>query len=151
MPVSDKIDYDRGVIINIHSLTGMDVFMYADDPGKFLDAHGNIVPDVVAKEAGYDTEKLAKARVKKDRKEHALTLIDQEFADDKDTNEETVLEIDGFKVVTTGLGRHHVIDPDGNRLNNFPLTREAAEKLANQMGDAAPKTIETGSVSGKKK
>lgn len=139
MPISDKIDYDRGVIINIHAATGMDVFMYADDPGKFLDAHGNIVPDNIARESGYDTEKLSKEREKKSRKEKALGLIDAEFADDKDVKEECINETAGYKVISTGLGRHHVLDPDGNRLNNFPLTLEAAERLMSGMAGSVTK------------
>lgn len=132
MPVGN-IDYDRGVIINTHQSSGMDVFMYVDDPGKFLNAHSKVVSDEIAGEAGYDITKLAKDRVKKERKEQAMSMIDAELADDKDVVQEVVAEKNGYKIITTGLGRHHVIDPDGNRLNSFPLLPEAAEKLMNGM------------------
>lgn len=138
MPIG-SIDYDRGVIINTHQLSGMDVFMYIDDPGKYLTAHSVAVSETIAKEAGYDVEKFSKDRVKKSRKEQALELIDAELADDKDVREEVVGERNGFKLVTTGLGRHHVVDPDGNRVNPMPMAEESAKKLFNGMaGPAAP-------------
>lgn len=127
--MADKvIDYDRGVIINVHS-TGMDVFMYVDAPGKFLTAHGKEVPDAVAKEAGYDVEKLAKERLRLDRKATASALIDKELADDKNLEEKDLKEKNGFRLVSLGLGRHNVKDPDGNILNALPLPKESASKL----------------------
>ncbi len=132
MPVGN-IDYDRGVIINTHRPSGMDVFMYVDDPGHFLNAHSAQVSDDIAREAGYDVEQLAKERLKKERKAQAMQMIDAELADDKDVTEETIVEKDGYKVVSTGLGRNHVIDPDGNRLTSFPLALEAAKKLLDGM------------------
>jgi len=141
MPIG-TIDYDRGVIINTHRLSGMDVFMYVDDPGKFLTAHGATVYDKIAREAGYDVDKLAKDRMKKERKSQAMAMIDEELADDKDIKEEVVAERNGFKVITTGIGRHHVLDPDGNRLTSFPLAREAADKLLAGMAGEEKKTEE---------
>lgn len=138
MPVG-VIDYDRGVIINVHQASGIDVFMYVDDPGKFLTAHGTPVTDILAKEAGYDVEKLAKDRVKKSRKEQALQMIDAELADDKDVKEDIVEEKNGWKIITTGLGRHHLIDPDGNRLTSVPQPLEAAQKLLNGMAGEVKK------------
>lgn len=138
MPVGN-IDYDRGVIINTHKTTGMDVFMYVDDPGKFLNAHSKAVSDELAAEAGFDVEKLGRDRVKKERKEQAVALIDAELADDKDVKEEVVAESNGYKIITTGLGRHHVVDPDGNRLTNFPVMLDVATKLMNSMVSVEPK------------
>lgn len=131
------IDYDRGAIINQHTQTGMEVFMYIDEPGVYLDAHLNQVPDLIAAQAGYDVEKLAKERVKKDRKAQAMKMIDEELADDKDNNQTCVDASHGFKLVSTGLGRHHVLDPEGNRLNNHPLTEEQGRKLMIAMGGAS--------------
>lgn len=137
-----NIDYDRGVIINTHKATGMDVFMYVDDPGKFITAHGKEVPDPIAAEAGYDTEKLAKERVKKERKSQAMAMIDAELADDKDVQEEVVEEKNGYKIITTGLGRFHVVDPENNRLTTQPVSAEIAQKLFTGM--AAPEVKGTG-------
>lgn len=148
MPIGN-VDYDRGVIIVTHQLSGMDVFMYVDDPGKYFNAHSGPVSEAIAREAGFDTEKLAKDRVKKSRKDQALAMIDAELSDDKDTKEETVEERNGYKIVTTGLGRHHLVDPDGNRLTNVPLPLEGAQKLlAGMAGEAV--SIPKGTLSAKK-
>lgn len=140
MPIG-TIDYDRGVHITTHQATGIDIFMYVDDPGVYLNAHGGNVSEELAREAGYDVEKLAKERTKKSRKDQALKMIDAELADDKDVREELVAERNGYKIITTGLGRHHLIDPDGNRLTNMPLPLEAAQKLLNGMAGEPKPTI----------
>lgn len=132
MPIGN-IDYDRGVIIVNHARTGMDIFMYADDPGKFLNAHSAPVSDELAKEAGFDVEKLAKERLKKARKEQAYQMIDAELSSDSDVKSEVVEEKNGFKLLNTGAGRHHVEDPDGNRLSSFPLSLEDAQRLLSGM------------------
>lgn len=131
-----KIDYDRGVIINTHQATGMDVFMYVDAPGKFLTAHGLPVADAIAKEAGFDIDYLGKERVKKERKQRAFAAIDAELADDKDAKTEIVAEKNGYQLVSTGSGRHHVNDPDGNRLTSIPLSLDQAERLMLSMAGA---------------
>lgn len=124
-----KIDYDQGVLINVHPGTGMDVFMYVDHPGKYLTAHNTPVPDQIAKEAGYDVERLAKEKLRMERKLQANAIIDKELSDDANTNEECVNSRNGFKLVSIGMGRHLVKDPDGNTLNAHPLPKESAEKL----------------------
>jgi hypothetical protein len=124
-----KVDYDRGVIINVHPGTGMDVFMYVDAPGKYITAHSNEVSETIAREAGYDVEKLSKERTRLERKLAAAKLIDAELADDKDIEQVVVRERDGWKLVSFGVGRHNVVDPDGNVLNRSPLSLEMGEKI----------------------
>lgn len=142
MPVGN-VDYDRGVLIKTHVSTGMDVFMYVDESGKYLSAHSRPVSDAIAKEAGYDIEKLAKDRLKMERKAHAMSLIDDELSDDKDVKEESVHERNGYRVITTGLGRFHVLDPDNNRLTAAPVSKEIAMKLFNGMAGEEPKEVKT--------
>lgn len=128
-----KIDYDRGALIMTHPGSGMDVFMYVDSPGKYLNAHLNSVPDNIAKEAGYNVEQLAKERVRLDRKAQAGAIIDKELANDEDLEEVTVDNRNGFSLVSIGLGRHNVKDPDGNILNAHSLPKESAQKLFEAM------------------
>lgn len=123
------IDYDRGALIKTHPGTGMDVFMYVDDPGKYLNAHGHAVPETIAQESGYDVEKLGKEKLRLERKKNAAALIDAELADDKDLTENVVAEIDGWQLISLGLGRHNVVDPDGNILNKNHLSVEMGQKL----------------------
>lgn len=134
-----KIDYDEGVLINVHPGTGMDVFMYVNDPGKYLTAHLTTVPDQIAREAGYNVEALAKERLRRERKAQASAIIDKELSNDETTLEECVNVLNGFKLVSIGMGRHNVKDPDGNILNAHPLTKESAERLLNSMAGVKEK------------
>jgi len=134
-----KIDYDRGVIIRSHTTTGMDVFMYVDTPGEYLTAHGTPVPDTIAKEAGYDVDILSKEKLKRERKQAAMDAIDKELNNEKDVSEEVVEEKNGFKVVSIGLGRHHILVPEGNRLSTNVLPLDMALKVMNAMADPVPK------------
>lgn len=124
-----KVDYDRGVIIMTHPGSGMDVYMYVDSPGVYLNANELHVPDNLAAAAGYDVERLSKEKLRMERKAKAGALIDKELSDDANTSEEEVSERNGFKLVSIGLGRHNVKDPDGNQLNAHPLPLESAQKL----------------------
>lgn len=83
----------------------------------------------IAREANYDVAKLGKEKLRLERVAAATALINQEFADDKDIKEDVIAERNGFKLVSLGLGRHNVIDPDGNRLNSHHLSEEVAKKL----------------------
>lgn len=131
--VERQIDYDRGVIINTHPGSGMDVFMYVDQPGQYLTAHNKEVPDNLAREAGYDVDRLAKERLRMSRKAQASAIIDKELSDEANTQEECVDVRNGFRLVSIGMGRHNVKDPDGNILNAHPLPKESAETLFNAM------------------
>lgn len=128
-----KIDYDEGVLIMTHPGSGMDVFMYVKQPGKYLDAHGNTVPDSLALEAGYKVEQLSKDRLRMERKAQASAIIDKELADDANTKEECVDIVNGFRLVSIGMGRHNVRDPDGNILNAHPMPKESAVTLFKAM------------------
>lgn len=137
-----KVDYDRGAIIMSHPGSGMDVFMYADSPGKYFDAHLNTVPEKLAQEAGYNIEQFSKERVRMERKAQASAIIDQELADDNDIEETVVKKRNGFSVVSIGLGRHNVRDPDGNILNVHPMPKESAVKLFSVMAGEEVKAVE---------
>lgn len=142
------IDYDRGALIMVHPGTGMDVFMYVDQPGVYMNAHGHAVADNIAREAGYDVEKLGKERVRRERIAAASAAIDQEFHDTKDQDDIVVRCVDGWKLVSFGFGRHNVVDPDGNVLNKMPLSLEMGEKL---FASFAPQVEEKKEESGNKK
>lgn len=135
-----KIDYDRGVIISQHKASGMDVFMYVDTPGVYLNAFGAPVSDQLAKEAGYDVEKFGKDKLKRERMAKAMTAIEAELAIADEVGKKNVVEEKGgFKIVDMGVGRHYVEDPDGNRLNSVPLPVEQARVLLTQLVVDVPK------------
>ncbi len=51
--MTSKIDYNRGCVKMSHPSSGMDVYMYKDDPGVYLDAFANVVSEAVAQACGY--------------------------------------------------------------------------------------------------
>lgn len=127
-----KIDYDRGVIINNHQASGMDVFMYVDTPGVYLNAHGTEVKESLAQEAGFPVERYARERLRRERMTKAMQAIDAELAS-IGTVREVIAENKGFKAVHIGLGRHRVEDPDGGMLTDQDLTKEQAELLLEKL------------------
>lgn len=122
------IDYDRGVTHKRHP-SGLDVYMYKDQPGVFLNAFGREVTPDLAAAAGFDTDHLLKEKAKRERMALAMAAIEEEFE-----GEAKQVKAKGeFKVVHVGFGRHNLLDPDGNKLNPRPLTKEEALKLLEQV------------------
>lgn len=126
------IDYNRGVLINVHQATGMDVYMYVDTPGVYLNGHGKPVAEAMAKEAGYPTEEYAKRRQRQERLAAAKEKIEQEFALEVGIHK-VVREKLGFKLVDIGLERFNVEDPEGVVLHKSPLNKAVAEKLLDHL------------------
>lgn len=120
------IDLNRGVTIK-PGPGGLLVYMYKDTPGAYINAYGNEVPEAIAAEAGYDTDTLGKLRLKRERIASAAAQIEAELAIEAD--EKTVEERDGYKIIDYGLGRHKLLDPEGNRLTLKPLPLEMVQKM----------------------
>lgn len=127
-----KIDYDRGVIKRTHRPSGVDVYMYVDEPGVYRNAFETEVSEAFAKQAGFDVATLSKQRLRKERVEAALAAIDQDIGETGSTRK-VVKTHGGFKIVNIGLGRHNVEDPDGGVLNSVPLPLEQAQKLVEHL------------------
>ena len=126
-----KIDYNRGVIKRIHP-TGIEVYMYRDTPGHYLNAFGSEVGAELAKAAGFDTERYGKARLRGERMGEAMKIIEAELA--SGPAEPTVVEERaGFQIVDIGLGRFRLVDPDGGVLTTTPVPREMADLLLDQL------------------
>jgi hypothetical protein len=127
------IDYNRPTIIRVLGRLNMEVFMYKDDPGNYLNAYGHPVPIEFAEEAGYDIHKLENAR----RKSEALGLAAQAINEEYSSNvgqRTVVAEHGGFKVVMLTKGRHIVEDSDGNNLTpGTILTQEVADGVAKSL------------------
>ena len=130
MPLN--IDYDRGVIKRIHP-SGAEVYMYRDDPGVFLNAFGKPVTKELAENAGFDIPKYSLARRKKEMLAKAVETIEAELGGDEPGTRKVVLDRDGFHLISIGLGRHILEDPDGNNLTPEPLTEEEGVILFAEM------------------
>lgn len=127
-----KIDLNRGVTIRRHPTSGTQVYMYKDTPGEFLNAHGTEVDPAFAEACGFDTTVLLKDKLKRERMAVAMATIEAEFGSSPATME-TIREQKGFKLVAVGLGRHKVLDPNGEELHERPLTLEEGEVLLDQL------------------
>lgn len=134
-----KIDYERGytpgrpgvggVIIRTNPTLNMDVYMYLDDPGVYLNVYGKPVPPALAAEAGFDIGRWEKARKKK----QAFLVFKSEqeaieAADESEDARKVVAESDGFSLIELPLGRGTIIGPDGGFL--FPPTAFSTAKKA---------------------
>ncbi len=131
-----NIDYDRGVIKRTHG-SGAEIFMYKDDPGVFLNAFGAEIDPQMARDAGMNVEKYELAKRKKARMAEAMNLIDAEFQDEN-SDKVVVSTRGGFTLISLGLGRHILEDPDGNNLTPNQLTLEEGELLFEQMAPKVP-------------
>jgi len=126
-----KIDYDRGVFIRTATDLGMDIFMYRDEPGKYLNAHGHEVGEELAKMAGFDTVRFAIQRRRKEAMSAAARAVDAELLATEAIEHKTVVKVkNGYSIVALTSGRHQVKDPEGNVLTQgVVLTLEMAEKV----------------------
>ena len=122
-----EIDLNRGVTIKTHS-SGVQIYMYKDTPGVYLTAHGTEAPQKLAREAGFDVEKLRRALVKKERMAQAMVAVEQEFSA-PESSHKVIADKDGFSVMSIGFGKHNLIDPDDNKINPRPLTKQEAMAL----------------------
>lgn len=131
-----KIDYNRGVRMRVHNSSGITVYMYKDDPGVYLNAYGDELPEEMAKACGFPVDLLAKYKLRKERMAVALETIESELSldDDDDMHEHvTLIEKEGYKLVSIGLGRHLLKDPDGELLTRKHLTEEEGKVILNAM------------------
>lgn len=139
MDANLKIDLNRGVTYQV-TREGVKVFVYVDDPCQFLSVHGHPVSEDLARNAGFDVEAYKKKCAYKQRLADAADAIRAEL--EADVDEEThkvVEERQGFKVISLGMGRAKVVDPDGAPLHKEGLTEEQAKKLLVQLTPEKPK------------
>lgn len=126
------IDYDRGVLIKKDEKSGIEVFMYLDEPGVFLSQVGRELAPELAAAAGYPVVELLKKREIKIRMAKAEIKIRAEL-EAAEEGSKIIQEKDGFKVLDIGLGRHRVLGPDNEPLTSEVLTKEQATLLVEQL------------------
>ncbi len=128
-----NIDLDRGVLSRSDPQTGMDVYMYVDEPGVYRSAHGTEVNVELAHRAGFEVdEHLKKRKVQlalASARDRVLAEMEQ-----ANTGEKVVMaERDGFKIIDIGYDRYNVLSPDGDKLNKEPLGKREAVILLEQL------------------
>ena len=65
--MGDAIDLNRGVTIKSDPSTGARIFMYKDEPGVFLNAHGAVVAASLAARCGFPVKDLGNEEQCRDR------------------------------------------------------------------------------------
>ena len=128
------VDLDRGVQMSSHSILGIDVYMYLDDPGIYYDAHGNILPMEVAEQSGgFDTVTLERKRKIKAALHDANEDVLKKFGEAD--GPVLVEERDGFTILDYGMDRYKVFGPDDkvNALHKLFLPLAQAKVLLDHL------------------
>ncbi len=138
--VKPRIDLNRGVRIMRSKKTGIQVFMYKDEPGVFRSATGGLVGDDLAFQAGYDIVGLTKERERRTRIREATEQIDLEY---RSQEREMIREASGMGLEKVGKGkdaRYNVIDMETTQpLNSVPLSLAMANKIMGPGEEVKPK------------
>jgi hypothetical protein len=92
----------------------MDVFMYADNPGVYLNVYAKVVPSSIAKEAGFDIVRWAKAKQKRDTLLKFKHNLDEAEALDEEASRKVLDTREGFTLIELPLGRGSIAGPDGD-------------------------------------
>lgn len=137
-------DLNRGVLITRHA-SGMYVGMYFDAPGQYVSELGTEVPEKLAREAGIDTERYAKERLRRERMAQAADIINAELDGGALDEAEIVREASGLRLTRLPGGNMRVTDAEGNALHPLPLAPSTAESLFAQLvGEDAQDTSKKG-------
>lgn len=128
-----NIDLDRGVHSRTDPVTGMEVYMYVDEPGVYRSAHGTEVSLSLAERTGFPVEEHAKKRRIQLARKSALDKVEAELALADRAEKVVTKERDGFKVVDIGYDRFRVYSPDGDLLTPEPVSLHVALTLLDEL------------------
>lgn len=134
------IDMDRGVMYCTHGPSGMVIYMYIDTPGEYFDAHTQPVPETLAKDAGFNTEKYAKQRKRNAEMAKVMKVLDSEMA--IDDSRQIHAEKNGYRLISLESGLAYV-ETDEGRLTPTPIPLGTAVIIFNKLvGEDEAKTGE---------
>jgi hypothetical protein len=122
-----NVDADRGYMLMKHP-SGVEVYMYLDDPGVYLNAFATEVPEEFAAQAGFPVEKYAKLKLRRVKMAQAQALIDAELMADEDVRK-VLKVINGFQLIKLPMDRYQILDPDGVALTQPIAGKEAVERI----------------------
>lgn len=138
MPLHYAIDLDRGVHSRTHPTLNMEIYMYVDDPGVYLTAHGDPVKPDLAEAAGFPVAEQVREHEIKTALENAQKQVLEKFGEAQGKIK-VVKERGGFRILDIGLGRHNVLTTGGDVLNKEPLTLELAQVLLDNLAPVPEK------------
>jgi hypothetical protein len=128
-----NIDLDRGVQSRTDPGTNVEVYMYWDTPGVYLNAHGTEVDVALAERAGFPVEEHLKKRRYQEAVKAAQDKAIAEIADADRSEKVVTKEKGGFTIVDIGYDRYFVFSPDGDKLTPTPLNLRSAVILLDQL------------------
>lgn len=133
-----KIDLNRGVEMRKDPITKMEVYMYYDDPGVFLNSFAKLIPNDIAARCGYDIPRLERMRMKKEKIAEFMAGLENEIG--STDVDDVIEERNGFKMVAVGnSGTVMVLDEEGNSLVVMPLPEKIGRELFEKLAGPAPK------------
>ena len=131
------IDLDRGVELRFHEKSGMEVWMYVDEPGVYLDSSGKEVPEQLAALVGYPIEKHRKERLIRQKMADTERAMRQQLAQETQGEKKIVQSRGGYVIVAVGdLGYHQVEDADGTVLSKKLMPLAEAKFLLDVLAGA---------------
>lgn len=127
------IDRNRGCTIRFHP-SGFRVVMYKDAPGVYFNERGEPANERLAAQAGFDVPVLRKAKLKQERMAQYKAKVEEEFATEQDEVENLLsAPEEGLAVKHIGKGKYAIVDADGERLTQKPLTKAEAQTLMDDL------------------
>lgn len=119
------------------SYGGMFVYMYKDQPGVYYDTHGKELPEHMAKLAGFDVNKMAKARAKREAIKAFEDRLSAELAAEFD-DVVVLKEAGDWQVIAMPMDRAKIVDKEtGQAVTAVPMPRaDAMVLLDNLVGTA---------------
>lgn len=129
------IDLNRGVLMRKYRAANMQVYMYFDTPGIYFNVHGKEVALDVARAAGFDVDRYAKMKLKREKMREFEQTIEAQLAMEDESGEgpAVLAERGGFKVIDAKLGNVWVVDADGEKMNDRPISEKAGLLLLDQL------------------
>ncbi len=127
-----KIDYNRGLIKGKDQSTGVNVYMYLDDPGVYLSSQGTMVSQAVAERAGFDIARHRNERIRRLRIGKAKEMIEAQL-DHEESKSSTIKVQNGWAIKHIGFGKHYIEAPDGSIITDRNLTLEQAHGLLQEL------------------
>jgi hypothetical protein len=121
------IDYDRGVLKMLHP-SGVEVYMYWDTPGVYLNAFAKPVAEGFAAAAGFDILRFGKAKRRMELMRVAREKIEEQLQDSMRTRV-VVEERGGYRIVDIGGDRFIIEDLDGGILTPAPVSLGMAKEI----------------------
>ena len=139
------INLDRGVMQRFHA-RGMKISMYLDDPGTYLTETGEPIPAELAAEAGFDTDKYKREKIKQTKVAAFKAQLEREMAVEEDAIAQAISGSGKVDVRHIGGGQYAIFSAAGERMTKVAMSRADAELITGTLPAAEVDPATTPSV-----